>query len=266
MDWSDDDKCVVIVAHDWSGAYRCRQAAARFPCQALEDRVVTDRVTKAWNGFRAQQGGICCRNVHQAMRLCYLDAVVNPTIICGLSAVDPTTVTVDTVCQHVKRALGLYKGKHRNGMNGAGSVRLRLVPCPSRSHGTALAQSYWRLLGYLARQPESGACYAAIRAGGLRINGTLRAIGRGSGHARPGPHRRLGTRVSAFCRDRGAWWIDMATGRGLWQELEVSFVDAVARFSLGSSRSGTAPDLPHQTTPGAKSLVLWVGRQAWGVT
>lgn len=57
---------------------------------------MTDRVTKAWRAFRAHQDGISCRKIHQAMRFRYLDAVVKPTILRELSALDPTAVTLAT--------------------------------------------------------------------------------------------------------------------------------------------------------------------------
>lgn len=95
-----------------------------------------------------------------------------------------------------------------------------------------VARTHWRLLGHVARQSESSVCHAAIRSGGLWLNRTLRAMGQGRGHGRPDPHRRLDNRVNAFCRNRDIWWVDAAADREYWQELDVSFVDAVAPFQL----------------------------------
>lgn len=107
--WADTDQCAWLVQHAVGTEHieignsrisrfvETRIWGRNLDLQAPADRAVTDRVAKAWKAFRAQQDGICCRNIHQSMRLRYLDAVVKPTILWGLSAIDPTAVTLTTV-------------------------------------------------------------------------------------------------------------------------------------------------------------------------
>lgn len=59
-------------------------------------------------------------------------------------------------------------------------------------------------MGHLARTPEGPGGYAGLRTGGLWINATLRFLGAGGGHLRPGPQRRLDSAISRFWSMRHA--------------------------------------------------------------
>lgn len=83
-------------------------------------------------------------------------------------------------------------------------------------------------MGHMARLPEQSVGYVAIRAGGLWHTGTLRAMGRSSGHVRHGPQRRIDNRVSEYCRGRGFWWVGGTSDRDTGHSMEDAFVDTIA--------------------------------------
>lgn len=114
--------CVLLSSHtagpghfEGSSIRISRMEEARslgriFNIKAHEECAMTDCVAKAWRAFCAHQAEICRRKVRQAMRLRFFDAVLKPTTIKGMPAMDPTTVCAT---HGHTRSAGFYQGEQR---------------------------------------------------------------------------------------------------------------------------------------------------------
>ena len=76
--------------------------------------------------------------------------------------------------------------------------------------------------------------HAIIRADDRWTQNTLRQMGVGGGHLRPGPQRRAEHALFAFCIARASeWWVAMAQDRKRWQLHELAYV----RSRRGATRA-----------------------------